>query len=68
MSDIHLTAEGLAKIKVELEELRGPSREELAARLRSAIQMGDLSENADNHKSKGMVLVPLPGCSIVNWR
>lgn len=52
MPDIHLTAEGLAKIKVELEELKGPRREELAARLRSAIQMGDLSENADYHKAK----------------
>ncbi|MBI5933666.1 MAG: transcription elongation factor GreA [Chloroflexi bacterium] len=52
MTDIHLTAEGLAKIKVELEELRGPRRQELAERLRSAIQMGDLSENADYHKAK----------------
>lgn len=52
MPDIHLTAEGLAKVKAELEELKGPRREELAARLRSAIQMGDLSENADYHKAK----------------
>jgi transcription elongation factor GreA len=52
MTDIHLTAEGLAKIKVELAELKGPRREDLAARLRSAIQMGDLSENADYHKAK----------------
>ena len=29
-----------------------PKRIELAARLRSAIQMGDLSENADYHKAK----------------
>ena len=48
----YLTAEGLAKIKAELEDLRGPRRDELAARLRSAIQMGDLSENADYHKAK----------------
>ena len=33
-------------------ELKGPRREELAQRLRSAIQMGDLSENADYHKAK----------------
>lgn len=52
MPDIHLTAEGLAKLKIELEELKGPRRAELAARLRSAIQMGDLSENADYHKAK----------------
>jgi len=48
----YLTAEGAARLKVELEELRGPAREELAQRLRSAIQMGDLSENADYHKAK----------------
>ncbi len=48
----YLTAEGAARLKKELEELKGPKREELAARLRSAIQMGDLSENADYHKAK----------------
>ncbi len=39
-------------MKAELEELKGPARDELAKRLRSAIQMGDLSENADYHKAK----------------
>lgn len=48
----YLTSEGEAKLKVELAELTGPRREELAQRLRSAIQMGDLSENADYHKAK----------------
>ncbi len=48
----YLTPEGEAKLKAELKELKGPRREELAARLRSAIQMGDLSENADYHKAK----------------
>ena len=48
----YLTAEGLARLKAELADLSGPRREELAARLRSAIQMGDLSENADYHKAK----------------
>jgi transcription elongation factor GreA len=48
----YLTAEGAARLKTELEKLKGPKREELAARLRSAIQMGDLSENADYHKAK----------------
>ena len=50
--EIYLTAEGAAKLKVELEELKGPKRDEMAKRLRSAIQMGDLSENADYHKAK----------------
>ena len=48
----YLTPEGEAKLKAELAELTGHRREELAQRLRSAIQMGDLSENADYHKAK----------------
>ncbi len=53
MSDqSYLTSEGAEKIKAELAELKGPRRTELAQRLRSAIQMGDLSENADYHKAK----------------
>ena len=48
----YLTPEGEAKLKAELEDLKGPKRDELSKRLRSAIQMGDLSENADYHKAK----------------
>ena len=48
----YLTPEGEAKLKAELEELTGTKREEIAQRLRAAIQMGDLSENADYHKAK----------------
>src|SRR5512135_739696 len=48
----YLTAEGAAKIEAELKELKGPQREALSRRLRDAIQMGDLSENADYHKAK----------------
>jgi transcription elongation factor GreA len=48
----YLTPEGEKKLKAELAELTGPRREELSQRLRSAIQMGDLSENADYHKAK----------------
>jgi transcription elongation factor GreA len=50
--DVYLTSEGAEKLKAELEELKGPKRNEIAKRLRSAIQMGDLSENADYHKAK----------------
>src|SRR5574340_806664 len=49
---MYLTPEGIQKLQEELEHLKGPRRGELAARLRSAIQMGDLSENADYHKAK----------------
>ena len=48
----YLTAAGAAKIESDLRELKGPQREALARRLRDAIQMGDLSENADYHKAK----------------
>jgi len=48
----YLTPEGESKLKAELAELTGIRREELSQRLRSAIQMGDLSENADYHKAK----------------
>jgi transcription elongation factor GreA len=48
----YLTTEGAARLRAELDDLTGPKRIELAARLRSAIQMGDLSENADYHKAK----------------
>ena len=48
----YLTAEGAERLRTELEELKGPARVELAKRLRSAIEMGDLSENADYHKAK----------------
>lgn len=48
----YLTPEGEKKLKAELAELTGAKREEIAKRLRSAIQMGDLSENADYHKAK----------------
>lgn len=48
----YLTAEGLTRLKEELEYLRGPGRTQLAARLRSAIEQGDLSENADYTAAK----------------
>jgi transcription elongation factor GreA len=43
----YLTKEGKKQIREELENLEGPMRIDLARRLREAIQMGDLSENAD---------------------
>lgn len=48
----YLTPEGHAAAKAELEELKGPQRLALSMRLRDAISMGDLSENADYHKAK----------------
>lgn len=48
----YLTAEGLQRMQSELEYLKGPAREQLALRLRAAIQQGDLSENADYSAAK----------------
>jgi transcription elongation factor GreA len=48
----YLTQEGYEKMRQELEQLKGQGRLELSKRLRAAIQMGDLSENADYHKAK----------------
>ena len=47
MPETYLTPAGAAKLKAELEDLTTTKRVELAARLRDAIKMGDLSENAD---------------------
>lgn len=47
-----LTPAGKAKLLEELAELKGPRREEIARRLKHAIEMGDLSENADYHAAK----------------
>lgn len=48
----YLTEEGKEKLQKQLEELEGPKREEIARRLKSAIEMGDLSENADYISAK----------------
>lgn len=48
----YLTEEGAERLREELDELKSSGRTKLAKRLRDAIQMGDLSENADYHKAK----------------
>jgi transcription elongation factor GreA len=48
----YLTAEGLEKLRNELTQLKGAARDDLSRRLREAIQMGDLSENADYIQAK----------------
>jgi transcription elongation factor GreA len=53
MSDqTFLTAAGAERLRAELQHLKTVGRDELAARLRAAIQEGDLSENADYSKAK----------------
>ena len=48
----YLTADGARELREELEHLKNVKRPDLAARLRHAIQQGDLSENADYHAAK----------------
>jgi len=48
----YLTPDGAERLRKELAELTGTGREQLAKRLRSAIQQGDLSENADYISAK----------------
>lgn len=48
----YLTKEGEEKLQEELEHLKGPVRQDLAKRLKAAIEMGDLSENAEYISTK----------------
>ena len=50
--EIYLTSEGAQKIQVELKDLTGPRRVDIAKRLRDAISMGDLKENAEYISTK----------------
>jgi transcription elongation factor GreA len=47
-----ITPEGIVALKAELEELEGPRRTEMAARIKTARELGDLKENADYHIAK----------------
>ena len=53
MTDVtYLTADGVKRFREELNNLKGPVRDQLSRRLRAAIQQGDLSENADYTSAK----------------
>lgn len=47
-----VTAEGLAKMRAELEDLKGPTRANVAEAIREAKAHGDLRENAAYHEAK----------------
>jgi transcription elongation factor GreA len=47
-----ITAEGIAALKAEIAQLEGPARQEMAARIKAARELGDLKENADYHIAK----------------
>jgi transcription elongation factor GreA len=47
-----ITAEGIESLREEIEELEGPRRDEMAARIKAARELGDLKENAEYHIAK----------------
>ncbi|MEG0874371.1 MAG: transcription elongation factor GreA [Clostridiales bacterium] len=50
--DVLLTAEGLKKLEVELENLKTVRRKEVAGRIKQAIEFGDISENSEYEDAK----------------
>jgi transcription elongation factor GreA len=49
---VPITREGLDKLQAELDQLRNVSRAEVADRIRTAKEFGDLSENAEYDDAK----------------
>jgi len=47
-----ITPEGIEALRVELAELESRARPEMAAQIKAARELGDLSENADYHIAK----------------
>ena len=47
-----ITEEGLADLRAEIEQLEGPARRDMAARIKAARELGDLKENAEYHIAK----------------
>jgi transcription elongation factor GreA len=47
-----ITQAGIEELKAELEQLEGPKRIEMAARIKVARDEGDLKENAEYHVAK----------------
>ena len=50
--ELIMTREGLRKMEQELEELKTVRRAEVAARLKQAIEFGDISENSEYDDAK----------------
>jgi transcription elongation factor GreA len=51
MSD-QITPEGYEALKAEVAELEGPARREIAERIKTAREWGDLKENSEYHDAK----------------
>ena len=51
-SEQQITAEGLAALRAEIEDLETRGRAEMADRIKAARELGDLKENAEYHIAK----------------
>ena len=51
-STVWMTQESYDKLSAELEELKGPVREDIVAKIAAARDEGDLKENAEYHVAK----------------
>jgi transcription elongation factor GreA len=47
-----ITPEGIVALRATLEQLEGPARTEMSARIKAARELGDLKENAEYHIAK----------------
>ena len=52
METIEMTAAELSRLREELGELEGAGRSQIAARIKTAREWGDLSENGEYHAAK----------------
>lgn len=50
--EIYISADGLAKIKIELAEIENVKLKDIAYKIAEAKDLGDLSENAEYHEAK----------------
>ncbi len=50
--DVILTADGLEKLKIELDHLQGDKRREVALRIKEAREFGDITENSEYDDAK----------------
>ena len=51
-NDVHITPEGLVAVEKELDELVTKRRPYIAAKIKAARELGDLSENFEYHAAK----------------
>jgi len=52
VEDVHITPEGLEVVRKEYEELTQVWRPQIAAKIKAARELGDLSENFEYHAAK----------------